>query len=442
MSNAASLTLDNDTQEELPAFLSNANRDNLTPLPKIMTNQAAIAASILPDSAVTTTFRTAAATQGSVDSSVSKQWASRPDDEKFLDLYTMRTAIENRFKQCRTIETRADDININNQMQLEIAGYDNVANLNNWTFNQLCNLANVPVEYIKRIANDDNLSLVADNIRHGVSKRKDSGIKALINIDTKELRALNSATYGRIWDYQVIDQVIKVAGNGINETQWKVPGQINWQSSNGVTVEYNPFVDVTKETTTLYASDRDCYIFLVDDTHPIEVGKLSNGEPDLMFRGFYVWNSEVGADTFGISTMLMRGVCQNRNIWGVEGKTQLQFRHSVKAPDKFVQHAFPMLAAYSMSPTIGIVSKVRNAKATIIARDDEERNSFLLSKVKLPQGIVDSVLAKCIQEEQKPMESVWDAVQGMTAVARGLRHQDARLALESKAGALMERIAA
>jgi len=56
---------------------------------------------------------------------------------------------------------------------------------------------------------------------------------------------------------------------------------------------HNPFVEVTKDTTTLYASDRDVFLFLVDDTHPIEAGKLPNGDPDLYFRGFYCWNSEV-----------------------------------------------------------------------------------------------------------------------------------------------------
>jgi hypothetical protein len=33
-------------------------------------------------------------------------------------------------------------------------------------------------------------------------------------------------------------------------------------------------VDVTKDTTTLYASDRDVFLFLVDDTNPIEAGRL------------------------------------------------------------------------------------------------------------------------------------------------------------------------
>ena len=45
-------------------------------------------------------------------------------------------------------------------------------------------------------------------------------------------------------------------------------------------------VDGGADTTTLYASDRDVFLFLVDDTHPIEAGRLPNGEPDLYFRGF------------------------------------------------------------------------------------------------------------------------------------------------------------
>lgn len=69
---------------------------------------------------------------------------------------------------------------------------------------------------------------------------------------------------------------------------------------------HNPYVDVTKDTTTLYASDRDIFLFLVDDTHPIEAGRLPNGEPELFFRGFYAWNSEVGSTTLGIATFYLR----------------------------------------------------------------------------------------------------------------------------------------
>src|SRR3546814_11805905 len=71
-------------------------------------------------------------------------------------------------------------------------------------------------------------------------------------------------------------------------------------------MRHNPFVEVTKGTTTLYASDRDVFLFLVDDANPIEAGRLPNGDPDLFFRGFYCWNSEVGSQTLGMATFSLR----------------------------------------------------------------------------------------------------------------------------------------
>jgi hypothetical protein len=53
---------------------------------------------------------------------------------------------------------------------------------------------------------------------------------------------------------------MKIAGNGTGDTRWKVPGVLDWS-----TMTHNPFVDLTKDTTTLYASDRDVFLFLVDD---------------------------------------------------------------------------------------------------------------------------------------------------------------------------------
>ncbi|MBB3957885.1 hypothetical protein GGR38_004860, partial [Novosphingobium sediminicola] len=76
--------------------------------------------------------------------------------------------------------------------------------------------------------------------------------------------------------------VMNFAGDGTGDTRWKVPGTIDWSN-----MRYNPNVDITRETTTLYASDRDVFLFLVDDRNPIVAGHLPNGEPDIYFRGFY-----------------------------------------------------------------------------------------------------------------------------------------------------------
>src|SRR3546814_14967085 len=109
--------------------------------------------------------------------------------------------------------------------------------------------------------------------------------------------------------------------SGVGQTRWKVPGGLDWSNRH-----YTPYVDVSRDTTTLYASERDVLLFLVDDTHPIEAGKLPNGEPDLYFRGFYSWNSEVGAKTLGMATPYLRAVCMNRNLWGVENFEEVKIR--------------------------------------------------------------------------------------------------------------------
>jgi hypothetical protein len=51
-----------------------------------------------------------------------------------------------------------------------------------------------------------------------------------------------------------------------------VPGLLDWS-----TMTHNPFMDVTAETTTLYASDHDVFLFLVADTHHIEAVWLVEG---------------------------------------------------------------------------------------------------------------------------------------------------------------------
>jgi hypothetical protein len=75
-------------------------------------------------------------------------------------------------------------------------------------------------------------------------------------------------------DYQELDDPSRerqIGQAASSDTRWKVPGVLDWS-----TVTHNPFVDVNKDTTTLYGSDRDVFLFLVDDTNPIEAGRLSD----------------------------------------------------------------------------------------------------------------------------------------------------------------------
>jgi hypothetical protein len=224
---------------------------------------------------------------------------------------------------------------------------------------------------------------------------------------------------------------MKISGDGVGDTRWKVPGMLDWAS-----MIHNPFVEVTKETTTLYASDRDVFLFLVDDTHPIEAGRLPNGDPDLYFRGFYCWNSEVGSKTLGMASFYLRAVCMNRNIWGAEGFEEISIRHSKFAGNRFAHQAAPALERFANSSPTPFLEGIRAARDRIIARKDEDREDFL-RKRGFSKPETDKIIATVLSEEGHPPASIFDFVQGITALARTKPHQDARLELEGRAAKLL-----
>jgi hypothetical protein len=236
-------------------------------------------------------------------------------------------------------------------------------------------------------------------------------------------------------DVDLVEAVQRIAGNGTGDTRWKVPGVLDW--STGV---YNPDVEISRDTTTLYASDRDVFLFLVDDHNPIEAGRLPDGSPDLYFRGFYCWNSEVGAKTLGMASFYLRAVCQNRNLWGVEGFNELTFKHTSGAPDKFLEEAIPSLLQYSNAGTGKLLTGINAARTTLVADTDEERLEFLTGKWGFSVRAAREVMAIGMVEEGHPPASVWDFAQAITALARGEQFQDARVALERIAGKMLSKV--
>lgn len=227
-----------------------------------------------------------------------------------------------------------------------------------------------------------------------------------------ELRAVTGPDYGRIWDHELVAAVMKIAGNGVGDSMWKVLGVLDW-----ATMTHNPFVDVTKDTTTLYASDRDVFLFLVDDTHTVEAGRLPSGEPDLYFRGFYRWNSEVGSKTLGIASFYLRAVCMNRNLWGVEGFEEISIRHSKFAAQRFAHEVAPALTSFAHSSPTPFVAGIKAARERIVARTDEDRETFL-RKRGFSKAETGRIIETVLLEEGRPPESIFDFVQGTPAPRR------------------------
>ncbi|UQR65070.1 DUF932 domain-containing protein [Bradyrhizobium sp. C-145] len=370
---------------------------------------------------------------------VSSEWFSRPDDERYLSLTDLHDTVRRRadFARTRTIESRAVRVEASRdnaeRLALIVPGRSEPVAPTHWSFGQLCSLVGAPTSYMRQLP----APLAGINLQHGLLSHRGELLKTLEADDGRvELRAVTGPDYGRIWDHELTAAVMKIAGDGTGDTRWKVPGVLDW-----TTMTHNPFVDVTKETTTLYASDRDVFLFLVDDANPIEAGRLADGSPDLYFRGFYCWNSEVGSKTLGIASFYLRAVCMNRNLWGVENFEQITIRHSKFAAERFAHEAAPALTSFANSSATPFIAGIKAARQQVVARNEEDRDSFLRKR-----GFSKTEAAKIIEtvlnEEGRPPESVLDFVQGITALARGKAHQDARLELEGKAKRLLEQAAA
>lgn len=369
---------------------------------------------------------------------VSSEWFSRPADERYLSLSELARSVRDRADRSRTrvVESALIHVEANRndpeRLALILPGTDTAIAPTHWSFGQLAGLVGAPAAYLRQLP----AALAAINLQYGLTSNRAEQIKTLETDDGRtELRAVTGPDYGRIFDAELVEAVQRIAGNGTGDTRWKVPGVLDW--STGI---YNPRVDITKDTTTLYASDRDVFLFLVDDLNPIEAGRLPDGSPDLYFRGFYCWNSEVGAKTLGMASFYLRAVCQNRNLWGVEDFEEITIRHSKYATNRFAHEAAPALLNFANSSPLPFVNGIKAARERIVARTDEDRTDFLrrrgFSKAKTGK-IIDTVLS----EEGRPPESIFDFVQGITAVARDKPHQDARLDMEAKAKKLLERAA-
>lgn len=356
-----------------------------------------------------------------VNTVASHQWFTRPDDQRYLSLADLKEAVTSRRGQSWTATPQTKELRILPEgRNLLVDLYDPTAGQRrqveptNWGFGQLAQYASAPAAYLRSIPAE----LAAINLQWGLEHRPIRPDALVLGQTNGEgyLRAMTSTSYGRIWDSQVVEAVERVNESG----RWQIPA-----SSYGAR---DP-----RRATTLYASDRDVFIFLVDPESQIDVG---NGRT--LHRGFYTWNSEVGALVYGLASFLYDHVCDNRMIWGIEGFREITIRHTWGAPERFAYEGAQYLTQYAESSTLQITQQVHRAQAFEIPKAAEKNGVESWLQARGFTGAVAKSAVSAAQAEEGQARSLWDIVNGITAYARTIPYTDARVALERQAGKLME----
>ncbi len=353
------------------------------------------------------------------------QWARRPDDERFQTLAELRTAVHSRRQISREATHFIGDleaVNVNGEL---LIGNGHKMKPTNWAWNQLCGQVKAPASFIASLTPDTACACINESIANKqVADRMK--IMRLEHEDGSILQAITSTTYGRIWDADVVDAVstmVELTGN-----RW-----------------YNPkaYADgkwgAEPVPSGLYASDRDVFIFMIDGGSMFDVGPRAQ-----LNRGFMVSNSEVGKAALSLTTFLFNTVCGNHIIWGASDVKELRIVHSSGGPSRYVNEALPTLVDYTRrDPELGAIKRAQSLRLLALPGighhdrlDDDWSKDFAKAR-----GFTRAEVREAFEHartEDGKCDTLWDLVQGFTATAREIPHIDVRVALEKRAGALLE----
>lgn len=353
----------------------------------------------------------------------SHEWSSRPTEERFLSLHELyqHVAAQRESSRSKIISSRGltvSPVEDDPKALMCIGPNGGPVNFTHYSFGQLATKAGAPAGYLRELPGP----VAADCLNYGLHINRDIedlGVLLYQNGGPAQLRAVTGPNYGRVWNESVVRELVNRFGDGVTG-DWKVPG------------EFGVDVPITKANTTLYAGDRNMFVFLADEKNRIEIPNRRDGKAGALARGFFVWNSEVGDATLGISTFLFDFVCQNRMVWGAENVQEIRIRHTASAPDRFFEEVTPAIESYASSSASGVVKAIEDARSKRINNVEE----FL--RKRFTSGQAKAIVAAHFTDEQRPIETLWDAATGITAYARGIQWQSERVALEREAGKVLQ----
>lgn len=358
----------------------------------------------------------------------SAQWRDRPADERFLSIEEWRAAAH-RFK-----DRSSEEVIDLSRLRL---GYDgdeilvNESRMSNWAFSQLSSRLKAPASYLRTLPPD--LALL--NMKHGLAANVVEGEQALLLNGPSAVSAFTGVNYPRIWNAEIADWIAE-----LQEAQpfWTFPTAFKTASGS----KENAWGE-QKELPVAFMSDRDCFVFLCDYEHGIEVP----GAPTVLSRGFWVENNEVGAGSVKITMFLFDFVCSNVLVWGARNVVEVKVAHRGRARERVLfedSEARQAIVEYANASDYEDTLRIHRAQKTLVADTPNETVEVLYSK-RLP-GLTKSLLTDAVNVAVRTERyqfgegptSVWAVINGITEVSQRLAHADARIEVDRSAARIFD----
>lgn len=355
--------------------------------------------------------------------SASRQWKSRPNDERFRtieELIAFSKAVAQASSQI-SVSMKDLQVSATESGEVELVGKQGVAaGFTHFGFGQFCGLVGAPSQWCRETPAD----LAVDNINYAIKRNgygEDDTYKLLLMKDEKltggklKLRAINGEGYGRIWNYEVAEKIAPALQNG-----WSTPKAM----------------DEEERPSALYASDRDVFIFLVN--HNIQI---DDGSGDRLFRGLFVEQSEVGTASLSLTEFYCKWVCGNHIVWGAKNVQEIAIRHVGDVEEKFKLNFEATVKRIENESVSDIERTIKRLRVKRIAATKEELLDMVFGRRILTKK--DTLAAYALAEKFAQVDghndplSAWGFAQGVTRLSQEQPYGDKRTELDRAAGKVL-----
>ena len=376
----------------------------------------------------------------------SKQWATRPADERFWTLQEMLGACSSYKDSAVVAKTKFSRLHCEDKAgEVVVMSSKGVpARLSHWAFGQFSQRVGAPAAYLRGLP----AGLAVQNLNHGLNNGGDEDMSFLFHKNGNLLlRACTSLKYKRIWNADIVRRLLDVIPAG-----WQVP-PARPAGVEGERVRLATEQDVLRNKkgglsikvgdkiapAGLYASDHDMFAFMVNEDNLV-----NDGAGHGLGRGFFMWNSEVGASSFGLMTFLYDAICGNHIVWGAKEVGEIKIRHIGTADNKAFSSIRVEMIKYANDSVSDLEAKIKKARSIELGATKDEAIDNLFAKLgRAKVALSRTDLREAYDTAEKvgrygSPRSVWGFVNGLTENSQKLPYADARVVMDRAAGKLME----